>query len=75
MRPEISTASSESSHISTIAEVHDNNAADIDFHGIAEQVLSTSTPQKAETGEPGMIGTIWKGFVEDLTSKSASKSQ
>ena len=79
MRPEISTATLERGHIATMTEVHDNNAVDIDFHGMAEKVLSaTGASQKASNSdgnaESGIVSTIWKGFIEDVTSKPAAKS-
>ena len=74
MRPEISTATEEDGHISAMSEVHDNGAVDIDFHGIAQQVLSGSSTQSTSNGEDGITKTIWDGLVEDiLGDKNSSR--
>lgn len=71
MRPEIVTASADSTHVSSpsaMAEVHDNN--DVDVHHIGE--LSVTAPLSptdgggATEGSGGMASQIWGGLLEDV---------
>lgn len=79
MRPTISTASLDSTHISApsaFAEVHDNSAMKIDFHDMADKV--TSTVKKVADAEPaektGVLKELWNGFLDDVFGAKQKKS-
>lgn len=79
MRPTISTASLDSTHISApsaLAEVHDNSAMNLDFHDMADKV--TSTVKKVADAEPaqkvGIAKEIWTGFLDDVFGAKQKQS-
>jgi hypothetical protein len=64
MRPEISLASADGTHVATptaFADVVDNNS--IDFHGV-EGVLSTAG--KASEEDISTVKQVWNGLLDDL---------
>ena len=68
MRPEISTAAADSTHISApraFSEVHDNTAVDV--AALAERLASaTRVVGTAAQEELGTVKRVWNGFLEDL---------
>jgi len=75
MKPTISTMSADTSNIHAMSEVHDNSAAPIDFHAMAESVVKVTNKIKAPlVDESGIMKTLWNGLVEDIrgTTKKAA---
>jgi len=80
MRPTISTASADSTHISApsaMHEVHDNSAMDIDYHGMAERISKaarkvSNTPIQEQ---PGMIKEVWTGLMDDMFGSKGQVSK
>jgi len=67
MRPEIITASADSTHISAPAamhEVHDNNT--VDFQGMAEQVAQGTDKDERDQEGVGMIKEVLSGMFDDI---------
>lgn len=74
MRPEIVTASAESTFFSSpshLSDVHDNAAVDI--QAMAQQVASAAKNlgPSAETG--GAVKELWNGFLDDLLGPKQKK--
>ena len=64
MRPEISLASGEQTHLATpsaFTEVHDNN--NIDFQGVADALKAKAGEVAEETGE---MKRLFNGFLDDV---------
>ena len=83
MRPEISTASADGTHIaspSAMSEVTDNHAAELDPYDLAMQVgraANKVVSEKVEVLREGsVVKELWSGFLDDLLggSKKASKA-
>jgi len=80
MRPEIVTASADSTHISApsaMHEVHDNSAMDIDFHGMAERTAATVKKMESQVEEQaGVVKQLWNGLLDDVfgSKQKASKA-
>lgn len=68
MRPQIVTASADSTHISSpspMSEMHDNG--DVAIHHIGELAASAATAIKTSGQEEiSMARQLWNGLVEDL---------
>jgi hypothetical protein len=67
MRPEIITASADSTHISAPAamhEVHDNNT--VDFQGLAEGVAQGTDKLGKDQEGVGMIKEVLSGMFDDI---------
>lgn len=73
MRPEIYTASADSTHIhapSAMSEVHDNNV--IDFQGMASRVAAAT--QSAVEDKSSEIGKVWNGMMDDIFGPKAARA-
>lgn len=63
------------SRISTIAELHDNNAAAIDFHAMAERVAAAAKKNVGPMMEQSsVLKQLWASIVEDFRGQSAKAS-
>lgn len=67
MKPTISTMSADTSNIHAMSEMHDNSAAQIDFHAMAESVVKATNKITVPLVEQsGIMRTLWDGIVEDF---------
>ncbi|KAL9097345.1 MAG: hypothetical protein Q9165_000772 [Trypethelium subeluteriae] len=65
-RAEISTSAADIPHnVAHMAEVHDNSAAPIDYHTLADVVAGTASKLSSATKE-GTLREVWNGFLDDL---------
>lgn len=68
--PNIVTAAADSTHISApsvMSEVHDNTAAPVDFHALAERMQGTVGKVKERARESqGTMRQLWEGVVDDV---------
>ncbi|KAF2229945.1 hypothetical protein EV356DRAFT_520446 [Viridothelium virens] len=65
-RGEISTSAADIPHnVAHMAEVHDNSAAPIDYHTLADVVSGTASKLSSAT-KGGTLREVWDGFLDDL---------
>ena len=69
-RQEVVTAAADGTHFSApsvMSDVHDNTAAPVDFHELAEKLetAAAAVKQRAEQGQ-GTMKQLWEGVVEDI---------
>lgn len=63
------------SRISTIAELHDNSAASIDFQAMAERVAAAAKKNVSPMMEQSSIlKQLWASIVEDFKGQAAKAS-
>lgn len=75
MKPTINAVSGDVGDISTIGEVHDNNAMPIDFMGMAERVAAAAKKNAAPMiEESSILRQIWSGIVEDFRGQKPTLS-
>lgn len=81
-KPEISTASLDTK-LSPLSDVHDNNAVQIEFHKVVDQVNAAATKAMSQaqaltansrSGESGTVRSLWNGVVEDLMGSKRSRA-
>lgn len=75
MRPEIVTASADSTHISSpraFSEVHDNSA--IDISDMAQRVAAAAGLKGAEAADAtqSMTKQLWQGMLDDLFGRKTA---
>ncbi len=83
MRPTITTASADSTHIgapSALSEVLDNAAIDYDLHHMSDSVSSAARKIQAaiapSESPQGIIRQVWNDFLDDVLgpAKAAAKA-
>lgn len=57
-----------------MSEVHDNNAANVDFHEVAERLEGVvkgmeEVVKDVKSDAPGVVRQLWDGVVEDMLGK------
>ena len=58
-----------------MAEVHDNSAAEIDYHRLADAVSGAASKFAGATAKDGPWRRVWEGFLDDLLGpKSGPKA-
>ncbi|KAI9664464.1 MAG: hypothetical protein M1821_005910 [Bathelium mastoideum] len=66
-RAEISTSSADiPHHVASMAEVHDNSAAAIDYHSLADVMSGAASKLRGAAAEEGTVRQVWNGFLDDL---------